>query len=64
MTTLTLRVRTNPGDTTSPSELTMEQVDDNFISLKNGVSTAEQNITNISQQFINNDPISMAIALG
>lgn len=64
MTTLTLRVRTNPGDTTSPSELTMEQVDDNFIALKNGVSTAEQNITNISQQFINNDPISMAIALG
>lgn len=35
MTTLTLRTRTNAGDTTSPTALTMEQVDDNFIALKN-----------------------------
>jgi hypothetical protein len=35
MTTLNLRVRTNPGDTTQSTQLSMEQVDDNFISLKN-----------------------------
>lgn len=33
-TTLKLRVRTNPGDSTVAVPLTMAEVDDNFISLK------------------------------
>lgn len=71
MTTLTLRARTNPGDTTSPVALTMEQVDDNFIALKSGVTSVEQQVTTINTQITNitqivesSDAIAMSIALG
>jgi hypothetical protein len=56
---LTLRVRTHAGDTTIAVPLTMEQVDDNFIALKDATTTIEQTITVIEA-----DSISMAIALG
>jgi hypothetical protein len=61
---LTLRVRTNAGDTTINVPLSMEQVDDNFIALKTGVSTVEQSVTVLTQQVADSDSISMAIALG
>jgi hypothetical protein len=96
-TTLTLRSRTNAGDTTVGTALTYDQVDDNFLSLKQNkaelespqfsgnprtptVSTDDSStiiastafVHNVSDalnlqiqaQFIENDPIPMAIALG